>query len=106
MSEEKKNENLDQEVDYKVEYEKLIAEKERVSIVNTFKKTVSDMGLKLNEEAFLKSNEDYSNEMLRDFSSIIKVIDRGPLVSGTPPIDGKSAPTLHVKKSFSDYTNK
>ncbi len=109
MSEEKKNENLDQEVDYKAEYEKLIATQEREKSINGFRQAVGDRGLALNEEIFSELCNECDNKTLEGFSTIIKSIEEKPVkLSGIAPANPERelfSTESTSKTTFSDYLN-
>lgn len=111
MSEEQTNEILEeQEVDYKAEYEKLIAAQEREKSINGFRHAVDSRGLALNEEVFSTLCNEYDNKTLEGFSNIIKSIEgksirlSGVTPSAPPRIFSSNESTSST--SFSDYTNK
>lgn len=102
------NEIIDQEIDYKAEYEKMIAEKEREKAINGFKGAVSNKGYVINEELFSTMCNEYDNKTLEGFSKIINAVERKPpQITGVTPRDGYSMPIKKEveKVTFNDYVS-
>ncbi|WP_251862143.1 hypothetical protein [Clostridium sp. Marseille-Q2269] len=107
MENEIKNQNIEQEIDYKAEYEKMIAGKEREKAINGFKGAVSNKGYMINEDLFSKMCDEYDNKTLEGFSNIINAIEQKPKITGITPASGYSSPiNKEVEKvTFNDYIN-
>ncbi|RXM74759.1 hypothetical protein [Clostridium tetani] len=102
------NEIIDQEIDYKAEYEKMKAEKEREKAINGFKGAVSNKGYVINEELFSTMCKEYDNKTLEGFSKIINAVEqKPPKFSGVTPVAGDSIPTKKEvqKVTFNDYVS-
>lgn len=98
-----------QEIDYKAEYEKMIAEKERNEALNGFRKAIDERGYILNEEKFMSKYENYDNATLKSFADIIDSLDKKPpVLSGVTPGDPEnlSHRLKNEKLTFNDVINK
>lgn len=67
-------EQNNQEIDYKAEYEKMMAEKEREEVVNNFKKAMDEEGYEFDEETFSNNSSNYNNDELKKFSEMFKAL--------------------------------
>lgn len=63
-----------QEIDYKAEYEKMTAEKEREEVVSNFKKSMDEEGYEFDEEIFSANCSKYDNEALKNFCEMFKTL--------------------------------
>lgn len=63
-----------QEINYKEEYEKMMAEKEREEVVNNFKKAMDEEGYEFDEETFLNNSPNYNNDDLKKISEMFKTL--------------------------------
>ena len=66
-STEENQEQEQQEINYKEEYEKIIAGKEREEVLGSFRKVLDEKGFLLDEEKFSSEYEDYDNDTLKKF---------------------------------------
>lgn len=99
---------VQQEIDYKAEYEKMIAAKEREKVINGFKGAVSNKGYLINEELFSKMCDEYDNKTLEGFSNIINSVEQRPIkFSGITPVSGDpvSSRKQVEKITFNDCLN-
>lgn len=97
-----------QEIDYKAEYEKMVAEKERNEAINNFRKVIDDRGYLLDEEKFATKCESYDNATLNSFADIIDSLSKKPpRIEGRDPINGgtSSKEFKNEKLSFNDVIN-
>lgn len=97
-----------QEIDYKAEYEKMVAEKERNEAINNFRKVIDDKGYLLDEEKFSAKCESYDNATLNSFADIINSLkQKPPIISGHTPIVGSSQKKFNNSKlTFDDVIKK
>ena len=80
-----------QEIDYKAEYEKMVAEKERNEAINNFRKVIDDRGYLLDEEKFSAKCESYDNATLNNFADVINSLSqKPPKLSGITPYNGET----------------
>lgn len=92
------------EIDYKAEYERISAEKEREETVDNFKKVMNDEGYDFNEENFSNNLNQYDNEALKNFGEMFKALkpksNRGFVIgAGQPQGQQYSA----QRATFKDY---
>lgn len=111
MENQEQNNNLEeqQELDYKVEYEKMVAEKERNEALNDFRKVIDESGYIINEEKFKAKCESYDNTTLKSFADIIGTLDKKPPVlgGGTPSDPENLSHRMNQKTlTFTDVINK
>ncbi|MBY0757444.1 hypothetical protein K5V21_18685 [Clostridium sardiniense] len=98
-----------QEIDYKAEYEKMVTEKERNETLNNFRKVIDERGYSLNEERFSSKCENYDNATLKSFADMIESLDRKPpILSGGTPADPENLSRRINQKTltFTDVINK
>lgn len=82
-------EQENQEIDYKAEYEKMVAEKERNEVMNNFRKVIDKQGYVLDEENFSAKCESYDNATLNNFVDIINSLSKKtPTIAGRDPVNG------------------
>ena len=93
-----------QEIDYKAEYEKMIAEKERNEVMNNFRKVIDEKGYLIDEENFSSKFKSYDNATLNSFIDIINSLsEKPPIISGHTPIVGSSQKKFNNSKlTFND----
>lgn len=97
-----------QEIDYKAEYERMSAEKEREEVINNFKKAMDEEGYEFDEEIFLNNCPNYDNDALKNFSEMFKTLKphskhgfRFAIGAGQPQGEYYSQP----KPTFENYIN-
>ena len=101
--------NQQQEIDYKAEYEKMVAEKERNEALSSFRKAIDERGYALDEEKFSARCENYDNATLKSFADMIDSLDKKPpVLSGVTPGDPEnfSHRLKNEKLTFNDVINK
>lgn len=102
-------EQVKQEIDYKAEYERMVAEKERNEVMNNFRKVIDERGYILDEEKFSSEFEKYDNATLNNFAGILNSLSqKPPVIVGRDPVNGGvSAKVIRNEKlSFDDVINK
>lgn len=73
QQEENQEEDNQQEIDYKAEYEKMIAERDRKDILTNLEKSLYEKGYPFNEGELSKIAEEFDNNTLKEF---IKLVDK------------------------------
>lgn len=63
-----------QEIDYKAEYERMTAEKEREEVISNFKKAMDEEGYEFDEEIFSNNCTKYDNDAFKNFSEMFKAL--------------------------------
>lgn len=100
-------EQENQEINYKEEYEKMMAEKEREEVVNNFKKAMDEEGYEFDEETFSNNSPNYNNDELKKFSEMFKTLkprsNRGFRFGASQP---KGEYYSQPKATFEDYINR
>ena len=109
---ETQNVEENQEINYKEEYEKLVAENQRSEVLNNFKNAISSR-YKIDEEKLEEQFSEYDNATL---SGVIKILgsleDKPPVIKGCTPAFSniESGVALYgngtneeEKTKFSDY---
>lgn len=97
-----------QEIDYKAEYEKLVAENERKEALNSFRKAIDERGYALDEEKFSAKCENWDNATLKNFTDMIESVDKKPpQFSGRTPNnpEGNKSKSINEKLTFNDVIN-
>lgn len=97
------------EIDYKAEYEKLIAQKERTTAVETFEGILKEQGYVTDDEKVKDMYEKMDNSTLQVVGDVLKVlkVDLTEKLRGEALKTGTTAITQNPKKpSFKDYINK
>ena len=77
MENQEENNNLqepNQEIDYKVEYEKMTEEKEREETITFFKESMDEQGYEFDEESFFTNCNKYDNQELKNFEEMFKTL--------------------------------
>lgn len=67
-------EQENQEIDYKAEYERMTAEKEREEVISNFKKDMDEEGYEFDEEIFSANCPNYDNDALKKFCEMFKAL--------------------------------
>lgn len=106
--EQSNNSEEQQDIDYKVEYEKMVAEKERKEVLSSFRKVIDESGYIINEEKFSAKCENYDNATLKSFTDMIGILDKKPpkLSGGTPSDPENLNHRRSQKLTFTDVINK
>ncbi|GAA0860183.1 hypothetical protein GCM10008916_25390 [Clostridium nitritogenes] len=73
MENKDQNNNLQepQEIDYKAEYERMTAEKDRKEVLTNLEKVLSEKGYSLNAEELSKNTEGVNNDTLKEATKLI-----------------------------------
>lgn len=96
-------------IDYKAEYEKIIAEKERVAAEGSFEEILKEKGYITDDENIKSMYEKLDNNTLQIVGDVLKVlkVDLTSVLRGKSPTIGITANIKSSKKpSFQDFINK
>ena len=98
MNEEQTNEILEeQEVDYKAEYEKIMAEKERKEILNNFSNKLKSKNYVFDPIEMSNKLKDIDNETINKFSELTELMwDVNPVYTYIPQSGNTSGVTGRV----------
>ena len=72
--EQSNNSEEQQNIDYKAEYEKITAEKEREDTITSFKESMDEQGYEFDEESFLTNCDKYDNQSLKNFEEMFRTL--------------------------------
>lgn len=96
--------NQQQEIDYKAEYERMTAEKEREETIKNFKEAMNEQGYEFDEESFSTNSSKYDNQALKNFEEMFRTLqprsNRGFKIGAEPPTGQQY---VERKATFKDY---